>query len=302
MPRALHRVDFQHASFTLPVVLQPVRRSLLSSLCGDRLGSAKPGRPRKQTRFPRTKEPGHSADSRYGSVSRDDWSFSERKFTDRSFTNRRGWRRRFFEGAPMISKSTEPRRGVPLRVAWDEYERPPFLARAALAYCRHAFDPNQSSGPAEIARRTWPDDQTTLALTIVKGAAVPPTSTTSTSAFSQIGLAEFLASLAPISAAAALFAAAPRVSLGRLSSITFPHRSAALDPSAVDWVDEGAPAIVPRLNIVGGSVLGPTKKLAAVVAVSRELSEASDAESALDLLLRESASLALDASVFSAAA
>src|SRR5271166_2859859 len=109
MPRALHRVDFQHASFTLPVVLQPVRRSLLSSLCGDRLGSAKPGRPRKQTRFPRTKEPGHSADSRYGSVSRDDWSFSERKFTDRSFTNRRGWRRRFFARQIGCKSATDHR-------------------------------------------------------------------------------------------------------------------------------------------------------------------------------------------------
>ena len=55
---------------------------------------------------------------------------------------------------------------------------------------------------------------------------------------------------------------------------------------------------VPRLNIVGGATLGPLRKLAALVAVTRELSEASDAENALEILLRESASLALDASVF----
>ena len=42
------------------------------------------------------REPGHLGDSGQGSVSRDDWSFSERKLADRSFANRSSNRRRFF--------------------------------------------------------------------------------------------------------------------------------------------------------------------------------------------------------------
>ena len=49
--------------------------------------------------------------------------------------------------------------------------------------------------------------------------------------------------------------------------------------AVVSWVDEGGPSRVPQLNIVGGATLGPTRKLMSIVAVSRELSEASDAES-----------------------
>ena len=48
--------------------------------------------------------------------------------------------------------------------------------------------------------------------------------------------------------------------------------------------------------------LGPVRKLMAITAVSRELSESSDAEDALQLLMRESSAFALDASVFSTAA
>ena len=200
----------------------------------------------------------------------------------------------------MIAKSTEPRRGVPLRPAWDEYERPPCLARAALACVRHAFEPGRYSGAEEIARRTWPDDQVTRA--IVTRATSSPATSTNTAALVQSAVGEFLASLAPTSAAASLFATAPRIQLGRTASITFPRRAGAIDASAVSWVDESSPARVPRLNVVAGAQLGPMKKLAAIVACTRELAEASSADDALDLLLRESASLALDVSVFSTTA
>ena len=65
---------------------------------------------------------------------------------------------------------------------------------------------------------------------------------------------------------------------------------------------KSSPARVPQLNITGGAQLGPVKKLLAIAAASRELVEASDAESAIKILLRESAAFSLDVSVFSAIA
>ena len=197
----------------------------------------------------------------------------------------------------MIS---EPRKGVSLVPDWSSYRPLPFLARAALACVRHAFDPLGLRSAEDVAKSAWPGDKATLA--VLDRAAVSPHSTTSAAALATSAVGEFLGSLAPLSAAASLFAQAPRISLGELNTITFPRRSAAIDSAAVTWVDEGEPSRVPKLNIVGGSTLGPTKKLMSIVAVTRELTEASDAENVLDLMLRESCAFAIDATVFGAGA
>ena len=82
----------------------------------------------------------------------------------------------------------------------------------------------------------------------------------STTALTRSAVGEFLQSLASISAAASLFSVAPRIDLGRLDHITFPRRANPIDANAVSWVDEGAPARVPQLNIAGGAKLGPDEK------------------------------------------
>ena len=72
---------------------RPVRAAKVS-----RRGDRGDGRsPPKQKPGPLwNREPGHLGNSGQGSVSRDDWSFSERKLADRSFANRSSNRRRLF--------------------------------------------------------------------------------------------------------------------------------------------------------------------------------------------------------------
>ena len=133
------------------------------------------------------------------------------------------------------------------------------------ASARYALDPNRHRSPEDIARRSWPHDEATLAL--IARAASSLASTTTATALAVEAVGQFLASLAPLSAAASLFAVAPRVSLDGVSTVSFPRRANAIDASAVVWIDEGALGRVPRLDVVGGATLGPAKKLLAIAAL-----------------------------------
>ena len=155
-----------------------------------------------------------------------------------------------------------------------------------------------STAPSSVARALWPRDEATIA--ILQRAATAPHSTASAAALATSAVGEFLGSLASLSAGASLFAAAPHVSLEGIATVNFPRRANAIDANAVVWIDEGAPSRMPQLTITAGVTLGPAKKLMAIAVASRELVESSDGETVLDLLLRESASFSLDASVFSA--
>ena len=155
-----------------------------------------------------------------------------------------------------------------------------------------------STAPKSVARALWPRDEATIA--ILQRAATAPHSTASAAALATSAVGEFLGSLASLSAGASLFAAAPHVSLEGIATVNFPRRANAIDANAVVWIDEGAPSRMPQLTITAGVTLGPAKKLMAIAVASRELVESSDGETVLDLLLRESASFSLDASVFSA--
>lgn len=85
------------------------------------------------------------------------------------------------------------------------------------------------------------------------------------------------------------------------ATIVLPARADPLAVGDCTWVDEGAPALVQRYD-VGRVTLGPERKMTAIVAASRELAESSDAESVLNLMLRESCTYSLDSAVFSNAA
>jgi hypothetical protein len=162
----------------------------------------------------------------------------------------------------------------------------------------HAAMPFGASRSAEsYARSRWGDDVTPIVLRAATGSA-----TTGIPAWAgdlaRDAVGDFLASLAPISAAAKLFAAAPRVSLAGIQTLKFPARSGPLTPDQTMWIAEDAPAPVLRIDLTSAT-LGPAKKMLAFVVATRELLESSSAETIIATLLRENAAVSLDASLFS---
>ena len=97
-----------------------------------------------------------------------------------------------------------------------------------------------------------------------------------------------------------LRAGAFNVDLGQYGSVRVPGR-ATTAAMAGQWVQEGKPGPARSLNILGGPVLNPNK-LEVLVTMTREITEASNIEDVVRMLVTEAASLALDAAVFSSSA
>jgi hypothetical protein len=170
-----------------------------------------------------------------------------------------------------------------------------------VACAAQAVHPNKFSSPEAFARERWGAGPVGM---VLRAASAPAMTTTPTwagvTAHDVIG--DFFASLAPMSAAASLIDAAPRVSLDRINSLKFPARSGSIDAAYLPWVGEGMPAPVLRFTFATAATIGPACKLMAIVVMTREMAESSSAEMILTTILRENVSLALDASMFSTAA
>jgi hypothetical protein len=80
--------------------------------------------------------------------------------------------------------------------------------------------------------------------------------------------------------------------------VDFPRRAAPPDAADVQWVGETQPIRVEQFDL-DSVQLGPPRKLACISCCTTELVRTSSGESVLTTLLRESAAMALDASVFS---
>src|SRR5262249_23041651 len=91
------------------------------------------------------------------------------------------------------------------------------------------------------------------------------------------------------------------VSLSGLNAVTFPRRaSSTVAPGDTPWVAEGA--VIPAAQLAMETVtLGPQRKLARVIAMTRELAEIGG-EPVLSAMLKEDVSVALDKLIFSATA
>jgi hypothetical protein len=95
-------------------------------------------------------------------------------------------------------------------------------------------------------------------------------------------------------------AGAIRVDLGRLATVTVPGRTVhAAD--AGQWVLEGSPIPARQMAIYPGAKLVPSK-LAAIVTMTREITEASNIEDVLRMLMTEAAGMAIDTAMFSTSA
>jgi Phage capsid family len=136
---------------------------------------------------------------------------------------------------------------------------------------------------------------------IIKAATSPATTSGSGWADALVGtgpIADFMASLAPLSAGARIVNAGLRVSLERWNTIALPSRSGAPDPANLPWVDEASPIPVRQLTFTNAT-LGPAAKLAVIVVLTRETAERTSAPEIIRACLREDAAASLDASLFS---
>jgi hypothetical protein len=88
-----------------------------------------------------------------------------------------------------------------------------------------------------------------------------------------------------------------QVDMGRNASVIVPGRIIDPTTAASMWVGEGQAAPVKQYNIIGPAL--SVHKIEVNVVVTRELSEASNIEDVLRMLLTEMAGLAIDAAVFS---
>jgi hypothetical protein len=185
------------------------------------------------------------------------------------------------------------RRGIPLRPDPDAVmssDRKSFH-RALFAHVRAHTHPEQV--PEEIVARAWPADDRAMWLT---RAPVSPDSTTGTAAALAITRTASLLLIAPRSAAARLFAKCLQIDLEGVLQVNVPHVSSHPLPL---FVAEGGPIPV-AMPSVAKTTVGPARKLAFAVGLTRELDEATPETGSVVLgrLLGESAAKALDQYAF----
>jgi hypothetical protein len=169
-----------------------------------------------------------------------------------------------------------------------------YVWRAAAATLRGFLD---GTSALNAVTRMYPDDQVTSL--ILRAASTQATLTDPAWAgpLAMVGVSQAIEDIVAMSSLERLLAAgALHVDLGRLASLTIPGRAVKASDAGV-WLAEGAPSPVRQY-----AILGPTlrpHKLEVITVVTREMSEASNIEDVLRVLLTEAAGLAIDAGVFS---
>jgi hypothetical protein len=134
-------------------------------------------------------------------------------------------------------------------------------------------------------------------------AAVPPASTTASGwadTFAMTAVGAFLKSLAPQSAAARLFTAAPFVPLDGRAQVSLPRNGTPFPPPV--FVAEGAP--LPMLQgAFDAETLGPPRKMAYAIGITGGLEQysAEQATAVMQACMTEASACALDLAVFDTA-
>lgn len=143
-----------------------------------------------------------------------------------------------------------------------------------------------------VMKNGWPDDHVAKLIT---RSAVTQTTLADTHALQQVGLA-FVASLMPVSAAAAVIASSLKLDFGNNAQISVPALTL---PQAV-WLAEGAPIPVMKGLSTSGTLVDPYKT-AMIVALTNEMIRLNgNAEAMVRQVLIENAGPTLDAAMFSA--
>jgi hypothetical protein len=184
-------------------------------------------------------------------------------------------------------------RPIPLRpdrhLIFAEERRSWGRALAALVIANRDY-----ADPAAVLKATWPDDR---AAAVRLKAATSPTSTANAPALLLDIVAAFR-SLAPASAALAVFEKGLQVDLRGISTITLPSLANVPPPGV--FVAEGAPAPNLQFDFSSGAVLGPTRKILVLAAASGGLESAvpGTMSAVLGKVLSDAAARGLDAAAF----
>jgi HK97 family phage major capsid protein len=183
---------------------------------------------------------------------------------------------------------------IPSRAATLRSANVTALVRACAAAALGAYD--RTTTAANVLAASWPHDRDAARLLETRAASAPTTTTTFASLMER-AVADFIDSLAPASAGAALLGQGLQLAFGANVAISVPAFLAAA--GNVGWVDESAPIPVRQLNVLGGPILEPTK-LAVLTALTNEMLSGSNAEAMVRDALSQSAALALDAALLDA--
>ena len=159
------------------------------------------------------------------------------------------------------------------------------MARACLNIARGAHD--------RFAKSSWPDDR---ACELLTRAASTPASLANTAPLQQLAW-HFVASLVPVSAAAAVIARSLQLSFDGVAQINVPS----LTLPYATWLGEGMPIPTVQGSSAPGATVEPYK-LAVIVGLSNEMIRHSNAEAMVRMVLAENAAPTLDSALFAATA
>jgi hypothetical protein len=173
------------------------------------------------------------------------------------------------------------------------------LEKSLFALAKGATGPKDAV--FDSARQVYPTDKTVSAI-IAKADQTIGTAGTAGWAAELVHanpLGEFLATLAPMSAAAWLVERGLQVTLPPASTFGLPAREGG-PSTTVSWVGEGDPIPVRSYAVNEDCELAP-KKFGFIIGISRELVKRANGEAIVRQLIREDAAATLDAAYFSTA-
>lgn len=152
--------------------------------------------------------------------------------------------------------------------------------------------------PDDVAKRMYPEDDVTPILLRAASTQATTTDATWAAPLTHTAVSDAVEEIVAMSALGVLVkGGALKVDMGRNASVVVPGRI--VDPTQAKncWVGEGQAVPVKQYSLAGGAL--HVHKIEVIVAVTREMSEASNIEAILRTLLTEQAGLAIDAAVFS---
>jgi hypothetical protein len=177
--------------------------------------------------------------------------------------------------------------GIPLRADPDA------LARSVLrSLARAAIHVGRNAGKRVPEKHQWAEDR--AAIEWLTRAAVSPTSMAGTTALAHVQL-NFLPSLIPVSAAAAVLVRTVQLSLDGVATASCP----AVSLPTAGWIGEGQAIPVLQGTTSTAATLSPYK-IAAIIVLTHEMITGGNAETVMTQVLRENIGASLDAIFFNA--
>jgi hypothetical protein len=173
-------------------------------------------------------------------------------------------------------------RGISLR------PDPDALARNVLrSLARAAIHVGRNAGKRTIEKHPWPEDR--AAIDWLTRAPVSPASMAGSTALTHVQL-NFLPSLIPVSAAAAVLVRTVQLSLDGVASVSCP----AVSLPTAGWIGEGQAIPVLQGTASAAATLSPYK-IAAIIVLTHEMIIGGNAETVMTQVLQENIGASLDA-------